>query len=333
MVLNDTSKTEYPAEVKGYRAFGHTLASNRPLASWLPASFDPPDLTISFVSQSPIDWDPASTTPVFSSLRKSEEGKSILTLYLLDTCKLIRFLEYADFYLWPDRLICRLDESAPDYLIQSFMFANVLPFWLELKGFVTLHASSVNISGQAIAFLAHSQNGKSTLAASMLREGFSLLTDDVLPLRLQEGSYLAYPGYPAIRMWPNEAEHFLIEYEHLERVHPEIAKRYVPVGDDLFGPFCDHPCPLERIFILERRGASDLPAGLEIKHVSHRDAVIELLRYSFITRLAEAAGLTADRLGFLSSLVQKVPVRRLIYPSGYEHLAQIRQSILNDLAS
>jgi hypothetical protein len=289
-------------------------------------------LTISFVTQAPIEWKPANTIPAFSSQMKTDEGKSILTLFSLGTCKMIRFLEYADFYLWPEQLVCRLHESAPSHLIQSFLFANVLPFWLELKGFVTLHASAVNISGKAIAFLAHSRNGKSTLAASLVREGFPLLTDDVLPLRLKESVYLAYPGYPAMRMWPDEAEHFLTEYEHLERVHPELSKRYVPVGDDQFGQFCDHPCLLERIYILERRETSDLPAGLEMKRVSHRDALIELLRYSFITRLAEAAGLAADRFDFFSGLVQKAPVRRLIYPSGYEHLPEIRRSIHSDLS-
>jgi hypothetical protein len=134
-------------------------------------------------------------------------------------------------------------------------------------------------------------------------------------------------------MWPNEAEHFLTEYEHLERVHPEFSKRYVPVGEDQFGLFCDHPCPLGRIYLLERREASDLPAGLEIRAVSHRDAVIETLRYSFITRLSEAVGLAPARFNFISGLVQKVPVRRLIYPSGYEYLPQVRLSILNDLTA
>jgi hypothetical protein len=333
MVLNGANATPVSGEQMRYRLFGHTIASNRPLSSWLPVTSNPPDLTISFVTQPPFEWNPDHTAPVFSGRRKSEDGKSILTLFALDACKVIRFLEFADFYLWPDRLVCCLRQDVPSHVINVFLFANVLPFWLELKGFVTIHASAVNISGKAVAFLAHRQNGKSTLAASILQDGSSLLTDDVLPLRVKDGSYWAYPGYPAMRLWPNEAEHFLTEYEHLERVHPEFTKLYVPVGDDQFGPFCDHSCPMERFYILERREASDLPAGLEIKPVSHRDAVIELLRYSFITRLAEAVGLAADRFDIISGLVQQVPVRRLIYPSGYEYLPQIRLAILNDLSA
>ena len=45
-----------------YRLFGHTLASDRPLAGWLPASSDPPDLTLSTVTQPPIEWDLVPTS-------------------------------------------------------------------------------------------------------------------------------------------------------------------------------------------------------------------------------------------------------------------------------
>ena len=321
MVLNPGNAADQVEELRRYRLFGHTFASNRPLASWLPPSPDPADLVISFVSEPPVDWDPADATPVFSSRSKSEDGRSILVLYILGACKVIRFLEFADFYLWPDRLVCRVDDRAPAHLIRNFLLANVLPFWLELKGFITIHGSAVNISGQAVAFLAHSHNGKSTLAASLLQSGYALLTDDVLPLRVQDGIYWAYPGYPAMRMWPDEADHFLTEYEHLERVHPDLDKRYVPVGNGYFGLFCDQPVPLGRIYILERRGADDLQAEPEIQHIPHREALIELLRYSFITRLSEAVGLAGDRFGSLSGLVRVIPVRRLIYPSGYEQTA------------
>jgi hypothetical protein len=243
------------------------------------------------------------------------------------------FLDLADFYLWPDQVIGCTRKDVPVHTMNSLLFANVLPFWLGLKGFVTVHASAVSLSGKAVAFVAHSRNGKSTLAASLLQEGHLLLTDDVLPVIRHEADYLAYPGYPAMRMWPDEAEHFLAGYEDLERVHPELSKRYVPVVGADFGAFCDHPCPLERIYILERREAADLPNGPVIKSVSHRDAVIELLRYSFITRLAESAGLAPDRFDLFAGLVRSIPLRRLVYPSGYEFLPQVRQAILTDCAA
>jgi hypothetical protein len=330
MVLNNNPGPDNPLPLVSYRAFGHTLASNRSLPGWLATTDHLPDLSLSFVSVPPFEWDPAQLQPVFSSQTKTKDGQSLLTLYRYGTCEIMRFRDAADFYIWSDRVVCCEQQAVPAHTMNSLLFANVLPFWLELKGLITIHASAITMADKAVAFIAHSRNGKSTLAASMLQEGCSLLTDDVLPVIRQGADFWAYPGYPAMRMWPGEAEHFLTTYEELERVHPEFTKRYVPMNAVDLGEFCDRPCPLERIYILERREVSALQDSLEIKSLTHRDALIELLRYSFVTHLAEAAGLAPNRFDFLAGLVRKVTVRRLIYPSGYEYLPQVRQAILTD---
>lgn len=333
MVLINALQTAGPSEMFTFRAFGHKLASNIALPGWLPHAAEVEDLSLIFAATPPFVWQPNQHRPDFISRAKNQDGQSILTFYRLEPCPVMRFLDMADFYIWPDRVVCCLQRDVPDYTLNILLFANVLPFWLELKGFVTIHASAVSLAGKAVAFVAHSRNGKSTLAASFLQQGHSLLTDDVLPLIRSEAVYLAYPGYPAMRMWPGEAEHFLSNSEDLERVHPEFSKRYVPLATSGFGAFCDDPTPLERIYVLERREAPDLPNGLEIRRVAPRDTLIELLRYSFITRLAEAAGLGPGRFDLLGRLARAVPLRRLIYPSGYEYLPQVRQAILEDCSN
>jgi hypothetical protein len=42
----------------------------------------------------------------------------------------------------------------------------------------------------------------------------------------------------------------------------------------------------------------------------------------------EAAGLQPARLDRLARLVQSVPVRRLVYPSGFERLEEVARQIL-----
>lgn len=330
MVLNREDDTTVTDGWLSFRAFGLTVACNRSLPGWLPQASGLPDLTLAFASEPPLEWDLARPKLAYLGRNKNQQGKSILTLYKVETCLVMRFLDMADFYIWRDRVVCYEHRDVPAHTMNSLLFANVLPFWLELNGFVTIHASAICVADQAVAFIAHSCNGKSTLAASMLQEGCSLLTDDVLPVIRREASIWAYPGYPAMRLWPSEAEHFLIDYEELELVHPEFSKRYVPMKEAGFGDFCDRPCPLGRIYILERREASDLPEGLTIQSVSHRDAVIELLRYTFVTSQAEAVGLAQGRFDFLAQLAQSIPVRRLIYPSGHEYLPQVRQAVLTD---
>jgi hypothetical protein len=57
------------------------------------------------------------------------------------------------------------------------------------------------------------------------------------------------------------------------------------------------------------------------------------LRYSFVPRSVEALGLQGGRLALFPDPVAQVPVRRLSYPSGFEHLAQVAQAIRGDVAA
>ena len=63
------------------------------------------------------------------------------------------------------------------------------------------------------------------------------------------------------------------------------------------------------------------------------EALIELIRNSFAARIVEAMGWQRERLGKLAQLVRETPIRRLRYPSGFEHLPRVRQAILDDLAA
>jgi hypothetical protein len=133
-----------------------------------------------------------------------------------------------------------------------------------------------------------------------------------------------------MRMWPPEAEHFLGHYEDLALIDPQLSKRRVPVGADSFGSFCGEPQPLGRIYLLDRLRPQQA-ARVGITPLSPRDAVLELLRYSFMPRLVEAIGLQGRRLQLLTRAAQDVPMRRLSFPSGYRYLPDVCEAILADL--
>jgi hypothetical protein len=58
------------------------------------------------------------------------------------------------------------------------------------------------------------------------------------------------------------------------------------------------------------------------------EALQAVLCHSFLPRIVEATGWQADRLGTLSHLVEHVPVWRLVYPNGIEHLPQVVNALL-----
>jgi hypothetical protein len=185
----------------------------------------------------------------------------------------------------------------------------------------------VVVNGSAVGFLSFNRGGKSSLGAAMMQGGFPLLTDDVLAIASGADGFSGRLGYPQMRLWPREADHFWGPAANFPRVHPHASKVRVPIGT---GVFDAADKPLAGFYLPARRPA-DEDTAVDFRPVAPRDAVIEFIRHSFVAPLIEAAGWHASRLDFLARLAAEVPVKHLIYPSGLEHLPRVRDAILADL--
>lgn len=314
-----------------YRLFGLTLASDFPFVSRLILikNNDVPDFTFSCALGESSPGSQQGVPPTYVSPLRIKDGESIFYLYRQPTFDVLRFSRVADFYLWPKRIVCNLLDPAYEYLVEIYLVGTVLSFWLERQGIPALHASAVVANDRVVAFLGTNTGGKSSLAATLLQAGYLLLTDDILAVERGRDMFIGRPGYPQIRLWPDQAEYFLGHHQNLQLVHPGGSKRRVPVGPDGLGAFCDMPKPLSCFYLPDRR---DLQEGtIEITPVSRRDAVIELVRHSFLARIVAAMGLQSQRLDFFAQLVRHIPMRRVLYPSGSEYLPCVRERILEDL--
>lgn len=313
---------------RAYRLFGLILTSDFPFQSTLEPASAVPGLRFTCVE----DFSPPlqayqQTKLMYESPIRTEDGTNILRVWRRGTGYQLHFASGADFCLFGEHLLCRSPDSEPAELVEIYLLGSVMAFVLALQGIPALHAAAAVVDDCAVAFLSNNQGGKTSLSASLMELGYQLLTDDLLPLQSHEGLCLAIPGYPQMRMWPEAAQHFLGHYEDLKLVHPDLTKRRVPVGRG-WGRFCDAPRPLAAIYLPERHeGAGEV----EITSISARNAVIELIRHSFSTRLVEAMGIHPHRLDFFATFVQRVPVQRLRYPSGFEHLPAVRDAILQDV--
>ena len=263
--------------------------------------------------------------PLYSSPTRETDAAPATRLHRVGDRFVFQFAGVAEFLVGPKRIEYVLHDDTYEYALELWLLGTVLAFWLEWKGVPALHASAAVVDGHAIGFLASKQGGKSTLATSLLQQGHSLLTDDLLPVDVQEERVQGRPGYPQMRMWPDHAEHFVEDAHALRRAHPYIEKRRVPVGPEGLGTFCDDARPLQALYIPERTDG----ASIQVQPVSPIDAMKAVLRHSFLPRIVEAAGWQAYRLSKLSRLAKQVPVRRLIYPEGVEHLPQVADTILN----
>lgn len=314
-----------------YRLYGRNVASGFAFANRLAPATGSPDLSFECVEEAPFPGALERAEIAYAGPPGSADGKSGILVYRLDACWMVRF-RTADFYLWPDRILCHLPDPEYRYLVEIQLLGVVLACWLELRGTPALHASAVSVGGRAAAFLSTAGGGKSSLAMTLMGAGHPMLTDDILSVERSGGDYLGHPGYPQVRMWPDQARLFLGSYDDLDIVHPAYSKRRVRVGEGGFGAFCAASTPLDCLYLPERHSPAEWGDQVEIVELSLREALMQLIGNSFVAPIVEALGLQSRRLEFFASLVREIPVRRLVYPEGFEHLPRVGQTIADDLS-
>jgi hypothetical protein len=189
------------------------------------------------------------------------EGLPYCSLLEFEGGHLLRFTKAADFVLTEREIICYVHDALDPELVATVvelrLLGPTLALWLELHGTLALHASAVAVDGVALGFISHGKGGKTSVAATLLQHGHTLLSDDLLAVTTTPSGPVAHPGFATMRMWPAEARHFVGGVDHLDVAHPFYEKRRVPVGAGSgWGRTTTEPFRLAALYVLER-GASD----------------------------------------------------------------------------
>jgi hypothetical protein len=213
--------------------------------------------------------------------------------------------------------------------LQTYLLAQVLSFALVKRGIEPLHATSVVIDGQAVAFLADCGYGKSSLGAAFLQVGCPLLTDDLLVLKEQGDRFIACPGPPRIKLFPAMARRLLARPGNAIPMNNGTSKLVIALGENETvspkGTF-----PLKAIYVLTPP-ASARGSNITIRPLSPRRVFFELIKNTFNPLIVEPERLERQ-FDLASRLAARVPVRSLSYPRNFRRISEVRDSILRELA-
>lgn len=237
----------------------------------------------------------------------------------------LRFEDVVDFCCDSDTISYHLSAPGRDDAVELWLLGTVFSLWNELRGVPALHAAAVAVDDHAVGFLASNKGGKSSLAAAFMQVGYPLLTDDVLMVEQTGADIVGQPSYPQMRMWPDQARHFLGSAEELPLVVPHLTKRRIPVGPGSFGTFRGESAPISHLFLPTR--SSDV-SEVELERLSPQETLIELLRHSFLPNTVVRLGLAEQRLPILMTLAKQAQLYRMRYPTGVEFLPGIVDTIL-----
>jgi hypothetical protein len=312
--------------VPRYAVYGIVLETDFVFRWPLPLTDAAPDLRFDCVGAAPIadGWD--ARPPVHGVVVYGDDNDPDIAYHVLDDLDVVRIPGVADHFVWPDRIVCQLHGEGWEYLAEVQLLGMVLALWLERRGLPTLHASAAVVDGRAVAFLGTKGGGKTTAAAALVAAGHPMLADDLLAIWNATDQPRVAAGYPMLRLWPEQADHFVGHHVTLPLVHPAYTKRRVLIGSQ-FGRFHGDQAPLERIYLPQRRRGGEV----EIAPVRPRDALLATVRDSFLRDAVHGLGLAGPRLERLAATLLHVPVRTLRYPTGFERLPELVAAVEADL--
>jgi hypothetical protein len=204
-------------------------------------------------------------------------------------------------------------------LLRMYLLGTVMAILLYQRGRLALHASSVCVNGRAAAFLAESGRGKSSLAAALLKRGHRPLSDDVTPVEFAGETAQVYPGCSYLKVDPQVAALLGQDARLLEPIDPSESKfRW-----DFPAPPTREPVPLTHVFVLEQGQAT------EIRPLRPQEAVIELIRNSYPTRLLRASD--PHHLAQCGQLARGVKMARLRRSACLSDLPELARCVEKEL--
>lgn len=265
---------------------------------------------------------PAVAGDVFHSWNYPD-GRPWAEFRRLSGAYLLRFPGLADFEVTCDGQQVRATPAPATSAdtVEHLYLNQVLPLALNRQGALVFHASAVESGTGAIAFLAPTGYGKSTLAAAFAADGRAFLTDDALIIDERDGGYHVRPSHPSIRLWQDSRDRLL--GAEVTEVLPVTysSKSRCSAGQTL--KFSDSALPLRAMYVLGKNDVEDL----RVTPLTRAAALIAYSAHSFLLDV-EDRSITRQQFGRVARLAESVPAFELDYPRRYEELPRIIEIIV-----
>jgi len=295
-----------------YRAYGLVIKSVVPLPELIPTTETRVDVTIrpGKIERSPDEID--------------------MQLYQFHAA------EQDVYFAWPQagvflarasqEIIFDVDSNIDLDIIRFPLLGMALAVILYQRGYLIMHASSIEVNGSAVAFVGKKGMGKSTTSAALYHHGYSLIADDIVAINFNgSGTPMVIPGFPQFKLWAESAIALGDDPETLPRLAAGYEKRSRR-ADDRFSAV---PIPLKRIYVLSEGDT------IQIQPLQTQASVFHVVANSHIARIAEPMLRGTDGTSHFRQcmrLIDQVSVCELQRPRSLALLPEIVQQVEADVA-
>ncbi len=251
-------------------------------------------------------------------------GRPWAAVYRNEHSYLVRFTEFVDFEISGKgtKILIQEVPGVSPHSVEHLYHNAALPLALSLQGKLVLHGSAVEIGDKAVAFLAESGRGKSTLAASFASNGFRFLTDDGLQIIATDGGYCIHPSHPSIRLWDDSCTSVMKSTtQPLPALDYTAKARFL--ADENF-VFCTEDRALKHVYFLGD-GRSE---NVSITPLSGQESFVEMIRHCFLLGIDERE-ILAENFQQIAELSRLPIFYNLDFPRDYDILDQVRETVAN----
>jgi len=209
------------------------------------------------------------------------------------------------------------ETGADESLLRSTITGPAMSIILRQRGFLVLHASSIAIGNEAVAFIGGSGWGKSTLASAFHAQGHNILTEDVTAIKIGTSRPIVIPSFPQLRLWKEAAISLGHDVNYLPPIEPNSQKLLYQFSHG----FQQTPLPLKQIYVLAK--------GVEhkIDQLSPQDAFAALICHTRGANLLKSPAFVTSHLHQCANLISNAESYRFTRKPGLEELARLVKMI------
>ena len=221
-----------------------------------------------------------------------------------------------------EEIIIEPEKDVDKSVIRTAILGPILCVLLRQRGLLVIHASCININNKGVAFMGGSGWGKSTLATAFHTKGYDVLTDDVLPIKVEKNQAVVFPSYPQFKLCPDAATSLGQDTKNLLPVSTNSFK----VAYKLDKGFQQHPIPLQQIYVLDKGSEH------KIIRLQPQETFVELMRHSRAMKSVTEQQFFAEHLHLCSELIKNVRFSRFTRKPSLADLPKLMELVEEDLA-
>lgn len=209
-------------------------------------------------------------------------------------------------------------------VIRLYLLGTCMGAILLQRKVLPLHGSAIGINGKAYALIGESGAGKSTLASAFIKEGYQLLSDDVIAITfLASNDPIVTPAYPQQKLWQHSLVHFGMGGHNYQSIFGRETKYNVPVHSSYFSK----PLPLAGIIELTKSKEEKI----EIRKIEKLDRFYTLFSHTFRNFLLKNLGLMEWHFNTTAKIINKLETYRIERPTQGFCASELVSIILNTI--